>query len=134
MLKAIKSLEENLNKLENVTNNPDVLDCLNDAKRDLYKIQEDQRFSGDVLKKDNPWSFVERFYPDYCHCDDIAHDDDLEKLVNGEYEDGDCAHELLKSEYGGDLNNPQIKIDRDSWRMEIYESAIEGFLNQFATK
>jgi hypothetical protein len=80
------------------------------------------------------WDFVEKFYPDYDHCDDIAHANDLSKLVEEQFDDGDGAHQLLDGEYGGDINNPQIKIDYELAHYEIYERAIKGFLNQVVLK
>lgn len=75
-----------------------------------------------------PWDFVEKYYPDYHHADAIAWEGDLDKLVNGEYEDGDCAHQLLIEEYNSDINNPQIKADHDAAIRDIYETAILAYI------
>lgn len=74
------------------------------------------------------WLFVEKHYPDYDHADEIAHNDDLLKLVEKEYEEGDCAHSLLMDEYGGDIDNPQIEIDFNKSTAEIYGIAITEFV------
>lgn len=84
-----------------------------------------------VEKRDIPldvWDFVQRYYPNYHGCDEIAHNDDLHKLSEGEYEKGDCAHQLLKREYGGNLKNPRIKRDLTESNEAIYANAIEGYI------
>lgn len=75
------------------------------------------------MEIETTWDFVVKFYPDYDHSDEIALADDLSKLINGEI--NGCAEELLHSDYGGDINNPQIKIDYDRVHKEIYEAAIQ---------
>ena len=56
------------------------------------------------------WEFVEEYYLNYYSSNEIAHNDDLSKLVNGQQEDGDRASKILTEEYGGDVNNPKILI------------------------
>ena len=73
------------------------------------------------------WSFVEEHYPNYHSSDEIAHNGDLQKLLDEEQEDGDCADELLQKEYGGDIYNPHIKQDYNQSMVDIYEAAIENF-------
>lgn len=74
------------------------------------------------------WRFVEKYYPDYSRCGEIAQNDDLQKLVDDDYEEGDHAHQLLLSQYGGDLQNPQIEIDLTASNCYIYQTAIENFM------
>ena len=77
------------------------------------------------------WDFVTIYYPNYSSCDEIAYNDDLEKLHHEEYEEGDCAHRLLIEEYGGEFNEEShklIKRDLDASYREIYERAIENYL------
>lgn len=83
-----------------------------------------------MMKLESAWDFVGKYYHKYYQCDDIAHNGDLQKLSEKEYEDGDCAHCLLIREYDGDLKNPQIAIDLESSNASIYEQAIEGFVEQ----
>lgn len=75
-------------------------------------------------------SFIEEYYPDYDHSDEIAHESDLYKLMNDEYEQSDCADELLQSEYGGDIRNPRIEIDHATALIDIYEESIKGYIEQ----
>ena len=75
------------------------------------------------------WDFVAKWYPDYHSSDEILHNDDLAKLVDGEYEEGDHSHDMLMKQYGGDINNPQIKIDFSLHNEYIYGKAIENFLS-----
>ncbi len=101
------------------------IDALWDILRKYIKPVED---GNDEVKV--PWDFVERYYPKYSSSDEIAHEGDLHKLVAGEYEEGDCAHELLKDEYGGNILNPLIEIDHKIALCEIYEKAIEAYIEQ----
>lgn len=78
----------------------------------------------------NAWRFVEDYYPNYDHCDNIAYAGDLQKLLDKEGT-GDCVSDkLLVEDYGGDWDNPQIKIDYESVHYDIYERAIQGFLER----
>jgi hypothetical protein len=73
------------------------------------------------------WDFVEKFYPDYYSSNDIARADDLQKLLDGEVNGN--AEKILNEEYGGDIDNPQIKIDYTELHHDIYIVAIEEFIN-----
>lgn len=79
------------------------------------------------IKNPCPWRFVEKYYPGYAHVDQIAHAGDLQKLLDGEI-DG-CAEELLRDEYGGDENNDQIEHDYNAVHVDVYERAMEGYLD-----
>ena len=73
------------------------------------------------------WEFVEKYYPDYSGSEDIAREGDLTKIIEGEWEAGDCAYELIISEGV----TPHIaQVQADDLRREIYEKAIQGFLDQ----
>lgn len=74
------------------------------------------------------WLFVEKHYPNYYTSDEIAHNDDLSKLTQREYNEGDGAHYLLMEVYGGDLDNEQIEIDFQISCYEIYETALTAFV------
>jgi len=77
------------------------------------------------------WDFVTIYYPRYDSANEIAWNDDLEKLYYNDYEEGDCAHRMLINEYGGELNEESrelIKRDLDASYREIYERAIENYL------
>lgn len=77
----------------------------------------------------NPWRFVEKFYPRYASSDQICHAGDLQKLMDEEV-DG-CAEELLNDEFEGDIHNPEILREYNSVHVEVYEDAIEGFIERF---
>ena len=82
-------------------------------------------------KLTNAWDFVVKYYPNYYSCDEIAYNDDLCKLEEEFYDEGDCAHRLLIEEYGGEFNEEShklIKRDLDASYREIYERAIENYL------
>ena len=75
------------------------------------------------------WDFVEENYPNYHTSQEIAHNDDLHKLVNEEQEEGDSADKLLKKEYGGDAKTASalIQLDLNESLVRIYELSIENF-------
>jgi hypothetical protein len=80
------------------------------------------------------WEFVSQYYPDYYHSNEIAQEGDLHKLVEKDYEEGDCADKLLKDEYGGDIDNPQIFTDWEAANRDILEKAIEGYIESLKGK
>jgi hypothetical protein len=47
--------------------------------------------------------FLETHLPNYYTRDDVTYLDDLHRLLDSEYEDGDDADRVLQSEFGGDL-------------------------------
>ena len=82
-------------------------------------------------KLTNTWDFVVKYYPKYFSCNEIAYNDDLEKIQHNDYEEGDCSHRLLIEEYGGEVNEESLKLikrDLDASYREIYERAIENYL------
>lgn len=92
------------------------------AKQCIYNVQP-------AKEQKKVWDFVERFYPNYYHCDDIAYNDDLHKIVNGSSEEGDDAHTLLTEEFEGDLKSVHLAmLESDK---KIYERAIQGFISVF---
>jgi len=76
------------------------------------------------------WDFVEAHYPNYHSSNEIAHSDDLAKLIDDDYTDDEHDHaaNLLRIEYGGDVKNPKIQADYNEVMVNIYEKAIENFL------
>ena len=93
------------------------------------------------------WDFVQRYYPDYDHCEDIAENDDLVKIVDDEWEEGDCAskiYEDIAEDFKGlfPYHTPEEREEyRDMIRVEaqrrlnksyvnIYKRAIEGFIEE----
>ena len=82
----------------------------------------------DVIKRlDCIWSFVNQYYPKYSSSDYISYGDDLQKLVDHEV-NGNAA-KLLRDNYNDDINDPQINIDYLNVCNDIYERAIQGFIN-----
>ena len=78
-------------------------------------------------KTKSAWDFVEENYPNYHSSQEIAKNDDLHKLANGEQEDGDSADRLLRDEYGGNEDNAHIQLDLNESLVRIYELSIENF-------
>lgn len=82
------------------------------------------------------WDFVEKYYPKYYSSIEIMENDDLQKLLDGEYQEpvegtgetGDGAWRMLQSKYGGDIENPQILIDFQASCADIYERAIQEYV------
>lgn len=92
--------------------------------------------------KESVWGFVEKFYPDYDRCDEIAYNDDLCKIVNGEYlEEGSGALQLYKEiaeiceligqvdeDYVHEMVSKEADILLKESNAYIFEKAIEGFM------
>lgn len=76
--------------------------------------------------KSTVWEFVGLHYPGYYQSDDIAHNDDLCKLLEGEV--NGAAEELLHTEYDGDINNPRIQQDYNESQAYILEESIKAYL------
>lgn len=90
------------------------------------------------------WDFVEKYYPNYSTCDEIAYNDDLQKIVDEEYEEGSEAEGILDSitdeitgthpafysqEYINELIDQEVLRRLKESTCEIYERAIEGYIN-----
>jgi len=82
------------------------------------------------MKIKSVWDFVEAFYPNYYSSDEIARNDDLQKLSDEEHQDGDDADKLLDKEYEGDINNGWIEIDLTESNAKIFKKAIEGYIEE----
>ena len=90
--------------------------------------------TGEYQEITGPWGFVEKYYPDYHRSDNIATEGDLCKLNEKEYEEGDCAHELLMDWYNGDINHPDIYKDWKVYLCDIYEVAINAYIESIKEK
>lgn len=87
------------------------------------------------------WDFVEKFYPNYTNSNEIAENDDLHKIVNGEI-NGDAEtmyfekFNEIKENTNEMLDDEEIKervllyfsILKDASDAKVYEEAIKGFL------
>jgi len=92
---------------------------------------------------ENAWEFVEKYYPNYSGCSEIAENDDLHCIVDGEIEPNSCAEDYFYS-IADDLGmerdvNGEIRLTNLSIRQEakyrlnesnaiVFERAIEGYL------
>lgn len=74
------------------------------------------------------WDFVETHYPDYHRSEVITLSNDLVKILNGEYEDGDSSHTMLVNEYHNNPKNPQILTDYYDTMRIIYERSIDNYI------
>lgn len=88
------------------------------------------------------WRFVEKWYPKYDSSDSIAWEQDLSKIINGLWEDGDAAHDKYLEMYEEQqAANPesideelillvQTEAERQQKELlcDIYKLAIEGFM------
>src|SRR5690606_34748981 len=84
------------------------------------------------------WEFVEKYYPNYSGCSEIAENNDLQCIVDNEVEADSCAEELyndikeeLENLYGS-VEDFQV-IEEAQKRLYksnayVYERAIEGYL------
>ncbi len=85
----------------------------------------------------NTWEFVEKYYPKYQSCDEIAENDDLTKIIDGEI---NGQAEVIYNEIKESLNEifgtepeefqiieiAQQKLNESN--AYIYEKAIEGYI------
>jgi hypothetical protein len=74
------------------------------------------------------WGFVELYFPKYSCSDLIARNNDLQKILDHDFELGDCAENLLNNEFKGNLTDPAIKTELYDTERTIYEMAIENYL------
>lgn len=86
------------------------------------------------------WDFVEKYYPDYDHCNIITEADDLQKILNGEI---NGYAEAIYNEIEQYLKNQQLEPNElkvkvmeevqnryNEIHVYVYEKAIEEFLKQ----
>jgi len=90
----------------------------------IIEIDENQPKPGEV------YDLVQMFYPNYSSSDVIAREADLSKIVHREYEEGDCAWELLQRDYGGYKRNPQIEIHWTNLYSQILEDTMAAMILQ----
>lgn len=78
----------------------------------------------------NEIDFVEKYYPNYSSSDEIARWNDLQKLIDQEYQVGDGAYRLLVEEFGGDYKQalPMILLTHLEVTEQVYEQSILGYV------
>ena len=93
------------------------------------------------------WNFVEKYYPKYSSCDNIAYNDDLQKIKDGELNgQAEIIYNGFREEAIKSLKEPEdftptetlieltinAKVEQE-WNescADIFERAIEGFLSK----
>ena len=80
-----------------------------------------------INENSDAWRFVEEYYPDYYKDEKISLENDLIKILNNEYEDGDCTHKLFYEKYN--LNYNLVEDAHSILLLEIYETAIKNFIS-----
>ena len=93
--------------------------------------------------KINIWNFVEQYYPNYSSSDEILYNDDLLKLLEGEVDTGaDSLYNMLsdiliEESLGIEPSEEEVlEFAKESYNqslVEIYELAIQGYLETFKT-
>lgn len=80
----------------------------------------------------NELDFIEKYYPNYSSSEEIARWNDLQKLIDEEWNEGDSAHNLLMTEFGGDYKRayPMILQEHMKIQEQIYEQSIMGYIRQ----
>lgn len=78
------------------------------------------------------WDFVERYVWKYHNNEEVARADDLQRLIDDEFEEGDCAHQLLVKEFGGSRESSLGKIQEayNEVHVRLYEDAIIRFIEK----
>lgn len=95
--------------------------------------QEDYTPEPKIVELPSVWEFVEKYYPNYYSCDEIAHADDLSKIINNEHsedEESDC-YELwqeILTQFNGNEEEAMkdAKYRYNEHHITIYNKAIEG--------
>jgi hypothetical protein len=72
--------------------------------------------------------FVLKYFPDYYSSELISRANDLDLLMNDNYEVGSNAEKILNNEYRGTNWNNDLENDYHNIMFEIYEKSIEGYL------
>lgn len=75
------------------------------------------------------WDFIEEWLPNYSSSEEVALVNDLQKLVDEEFEPGDDIGNILQTEYGGDLSTayPTIQSDINDLDYILLSRAVENF-------
>ena len=99
---------------------------IKEVELDVIGEYEDEKFT-------NPWDFVEKYYPGYSSCDQIAKANDLDAILtetDGNW--GEAAQLMWKYE----LSQSFVEAARvnDELLVKIYQSAIEGYIESLKEK
>lgn len=84
------------------------------------------------------WDFVEQYYPNYSSSDEILHNEDLLKLLEGEVDTGaDSVYNDIREELlilGTEPSQEEVlglaQQRYSESLVQIYEQAIQNYLNQ----
>ena len=88
------------------------------------------------MNTEHIWNFVEKFYPNYSSSDEILHNDDLLKLLEGQVDTGadsiyDSIRQELIEKFGIEPCDSEIisvaEQRYDESLARIYEKAIKGY-------
>ncbi len=71
----------------------------------------------------NEWLFLEKWLPNYSQCDEVAWVDDIDKVLNHDYEEGDCCEWCL------DLSINELKNLRNEYMAGLLRDAMENYIN-----
>lgn len=96
-----------------------------------YIDEPEQENKQETKQLPSVWEFVEKYYPNYHSCDEIAHADDLSKIINNECQDGDDSYELwqeILTQFNGNEEEAMkdAKYRYNEHHIRIYNEAIEG--------
>ena len=74
------------------------------------------------------WDFIKRFYPNYDETDEVFTElENFNKVSGEDFEEGDETHKWLIEIYGNE-DNPKFRADFNQKLVEVYENAIDNFL------
>lgn len=68
------------------------------------------------------WLFIETWLPNYSQCDEVAWVGDIDKVLNHDYEEGDCCEWCL------DLSINELKKLRNEYMAELLRDAMENYI------
>lgn len=77
------------------------------------------------------WDFVEKYYPKYQSCNEIARANNLEIILEGGFESNSIAAKIFKNQFGGVWDEQTRKNVLNAYAIQheyVYKIAIENYL------
>lgn len=108
--------EETTEELEQDKENDKLIERSNRASFNPPKVEQEK----------GVWDFVEEYHPYYHSSDEIMYSDDLQKMLDGEFEEGSGLHEKFKIEFHSD--DDLVQNELHIVNAVIYEQAIENYI------
>ena len=73
-----------------------------------------------------PWDFVEKWFPNYFSSNIILQIEDLDKMLNEDFEKGDDTDKIFCHTFCGDLD--LVQSLRNALMVKVYEESIKNYI------